>query len=76
MPFFPASGCRQSGSRIAVGTFRTTRDAKILDLTNLPRRFGFFEQQSDSSEVNRYAVDFLHSFVKSVAAKVQPPSPG
>jgi len=33
---------------------------------------GFFEQQSDSSEVNRYALDFLHSFVKSVAAKVQP----
>jgi hypothetical protein len=24
---------------IAVGTFRSTRDAKILDLTNLPRRW-------------------------------------
>jgi hypothetical protein len=57
---------------IAVGTFRTTRDAKILDLTNLPRRLGFFEQQPDSSEVNRYALDFLRSFVKSVAAKVEP----
>jgi hypothetical protein len=33
---------------------------------------GFFEQQSDSSTVNRYAIDFLHSFVKSLAAKVVP----
>ena len=57
---------------VAVGTFRTTRDAKILDLTNLPAQLGFFEQQSDSSEMNRYALDFLHSFVRSVAAKVQP----
>src|SRR5271163_422116 len=57
---------------IAVATFRTTREAKVLDLTRLPRRLRFFEQQSDSSSVNRYALDFLHSFVSSLAAKVEP----
>lgn len=57
---------------IAVGTFKFTRQATLLDLTKLPRRFGFFEQQSDSSSVNRYALDFLHSFVESLAAKVDP----
>jgi hypothetical protein len=57
---------------VAVGTFKFTRQAAILDLTTLPRRFGFFEQQSDSSTVNRYALDFLHNFVKSLAAKVEP----
>jgi hypothetical protein len=57
---------------IAVGTFRTTREAKVLDLTVLPKRFGFFEQQPDSSSVDRYALDFLHKFVKSLAAKVEP----
>lgn len=57
---------------IAVGTFKTTRDASILDLTRLPKRLGFFEQQPDSSEVNRYALEFLHRFVKSMAAKVAP----
>jgi hypothetical protein len=57
---------------IAVGTFQTTRDATVLDLTRLPRRLGFFEQQSDSSDVDRYALEFLHSFVKSLAAKVRP----
>jgi hypothetical protein len=56
---------------IAVGTFQTTRDATILDLTKLPRSLGFFEQQSDSSSVNRYALDFLHRFVKGLAAKVE-----
>lgn len=56
---------------IAVGTFRTTREMKVLDLTKLPRRLGFFEQQPDSSEVNRYSVAFLHNFVKSVSAKVE-----
>lgn len=55
---------------VAVGTFRTTREAKILDLTNLPRQFGFFETQSDSDDRNRYDLAFLHNFVKSVAAKV------
>jgi hypothetical protein len=59
---------------IAVGTFRTMREAKVLDLTKLPRRFGFFEQQPDSSEINRYDLAFLHSFVTSVAAKVEPGS--
>lgn len=57
---------------IAVGTFRTMREARILDLTTLPRRFGFFERQSDSDERNRYHLAFLHSFVKSMAAKVEP----
>jgi hypothetical protein len=44
---------------ITVGTFQTTRDAKVLDLTKLPRRLGFFEQQSDSSEVYRYSTGVL-----------------
>jgi hypothetical protein len=57
---------------IAVGTFRTMREATILDLTRLPKRLGFFEQQSETSEVNRYALEFLHRFVGSLAAKVQP----
>ena len=56
---------------IAVGTFRTSREMKLLDLTKLPRRLGFFERQPDSSELNRYTVAFLHSFVKSVSAKVE-----
>jgi hypothetical protein len=56
---------------IAVGTFQTMRDAKVLDLTKLPRRLGFFEQQSDSSEVDRYALEFLHRFVRSLAAKIK-----
>jgi hypothetical protein len=43
---------------IAVGTFRTSREMKLLDLTKLPRRLGFFERQSDSSELNRYTVAF------------------
>jgi HEPN/RES N-terminal domain 1/RES domain len=57
---------------IAVGTFQTKRDATVLDLTRLPRRLGFFEQQSDSSDVDRYALEFLHRFVKSLAAKLKP----
>jgi hypothetical protein len=57
---------------IAVGTFRTTRPATILDLTRLPCRLRFFEQQSDSSSIDRYALIFLHSFVLSVAARVEP----
>jgi hypothetical protein len=59
------------GLGIAVGTFRTARIAQVLDLTRLPERLGFFEQQSDSSSVDRYALDFLHSFVRSVAEKVK-----
>jgi len=58
--------------RIAVGTFRTMREATILDLTRLPKRMGFFEQQPDSSYVDRYALEFLHRFVQSLAAKVPP----
>ena len=57
---------------IAVGTFETTRNATILDLTRLPKRLGFFEQQSDASYVNRYTLEFLHRFVRSLAAKVEP----
>jgi HEPN/RES N-terminal domain 1/RES domain len=57
---------------IVAGTFRTGRSVVILDLTKLPRRLGFFEQQSDSSTIDRYVLDFLHSFVYSLAAKVEP----
>jgi HEPN/RES N-terminal domain 1/RES domain len=57
---------------IAVGSFRTTRDAMLLDLTDLPRPLGFFESQSDASTIDRYAVQFLHDFVESMAAKVEP----
>lgn len=56
---------------VMVGTFRTTRVANIVDLTNLPKRFGFFERQADSDERSRYDLAFLHSFVTSVAAKVE-----
>jgi len=55
---------------ISIGTFRTTRPTTVLDLTALPRPIRFFEVQSDSSTVDRYALSFLHSFVKSLAAKV------
>ena len=57
---------------IVVGTFRTTRKATILDLTKLPKRFAFFEQQPDSSPYDRNALEFLHDFVTSMAAKVEP----
>jgi hypothetical protein len=57
---------------IVTGTFRTNRQAHVLDLTRLPRRLGFFERQSDSDPTDRYAVAFLHRFVKSLAAKVEP----
>jgi HEPN/RES N-terminal domain 1/RES domain len=57
---------------ICVAIFRAMRDSLILDLTALPRRLRFFEEQSDSSEVNRYALNFLHEFVKDMAAKVEP----
>jgi hypothetical protein len=57
---------------IVVATFQTIRDALLLDLTKLPRPFTFFEQQRDSDPRNRYAIDFLHSFVTSLAAKVEP----
>lgn len=57
---------------IVVGTFRTTRNAAVLDLKKLPRPFAFFEQQPDSSTYDRYAINFLHRFVTSLAAKVEP----
>lgn len=56
---------------LAVGTFRTTRAALIFDLTALPRAYRFFEVQSDSDPVNRYVLSFLHSFVRSLAARVE-----
>ncbi len=56
---------------IWVGTFRTARPALILDLTALPRRYRFFEIEPDSSDADRYAIEFLHSFVESMAAKVE-----
>ena len=43
----------------------------VLDLTRLPRRLGFFEQQSDSGDRDRHAIQFLHRFVKSLAMKVE-----
>jgi hypothetical protein len=57
---------------IVVGTFRTTRIARVLDLTRFPRRLRFFEPRPDSNNVDRYALNFLHSFVRSLAAKVEP----
>jgi hypothetical protein len=56
---------------LAVGTFKTARDATVLDLTRLPNRLGFFEQQSDSDDRDRHAIEFLHRFVKSLAMKVE-----
>jgi hypothetical protein len=56
---------------ISVGTFKVMRQAIILDLTALPDRLGFFERQSDSSSIDRYTLDFLHEFVRSLAAKVE-----
>jgi hypothetical protein len=61
----------EPGLGIVVGTFKLMRDATILDLTQLPRQLGFFEQQSDSSSVDRYALTFLHRFVESLAVKVE-----
>jgi hypothetical protein len=55
---------------ISVGTFRTHRPARVLDLTALPRGLRFFEAQQDSSTVDRYTLAFLHSFVRSLAARV------
>jgi hypothetical protein len=57
---------------IVTGTFRTRRQIRVLDLTNLPERLGFFEQQSDASTIDRYGLEFLHRFVRSLAAKVAP----
>jgi hypothetical protein len=48
-----------------------SRPALTLDLTALPRRYRFFEVQSDSCTADRYAIEFLHSFVKSLAAKIE-----
>ena len=59
-------------SGILVGTFRTTRGFSILDFTVLPRRLRFFETQSDTDSRDRYALSFLHDFVLSLAAKVEP----
>ncbi len=54
---------------ISVGTFRITRDILVLDLTRLPRRPAFFENHYG---YDRYAVSFLHKFVGSLAARVEP----
>jgi hypothetical protein len=56
---------------ISVGTFATTRIMTLLDLAYLQRRFRFFESQSDSSEIDRDVLGFLHSFVTSIATKVE-----
>jgi hypothetical protein len=59
---------------IAVGTFRLTRKATVLDLTKLPPRVPFFKQEPETQEYSydRYGINFLHSFVASMAAKVEP----
>ncbi len=54
---------------ISIGTFRITRDILVLDLTRLPRRPAFFENHYG---YDRYAVSFLHEFVRSMAARVEP----
>lgn len=60
-----------SAADVSVGTFQTTRVVSVLDLTQLPERLGFFEMQSDSDDRDRYAIDFLHSFVSSLRVKVK-----
>ena len=57
---------------IAVGTFRTLRDLRIVDLTRLPRPLRFFEPQPETSIENRYVLSFLNSFGRSMAARVEP----
>lgn len=59
---------------IGVGTFRLTREATILDLTKLPDRVPFFKQEPEAQAYtfDRYGINFLHSFVTSVAAKIEP----
>ncbi len=54
---------------IVVGAFRVAKDVQVLDLTKLPARVPFF--QPDCS-YDRYALNFLHEFVQSLAAKVEP----
>jgi len=54
---------------IVVGTFKTTKDLRVLDLTNLPERISFFQPESSC---DRYALNFLHKFVRSLAEKVEP----
>jgi hypothetical protein len=56
---------------LAVGTFRTTRESAILDFTALPRLRRFFEGDSESTITDRYILSFLHSFVASLAEKVE-----
>jgi len=57
---------------ISVGVFETIRKLRVLDLTLLPRPLRFFEPQPESSTENRYVISFLSSFVKSMAAKIEP----
>ncbi len=57
---------------IAVGTFRTLRDLRIVDLTRLPRPLRFFEPQPETNIENRYVLSFLNSFGRSMAARVEP----
>lgn len=57
---------------IAVGTFRTLRDLRVVDLTRLPRPLRFFEPQPETSIENRYVLSFLNSFGVSMAAGVEP----
>lgn len=54
---------------IVVGTFRLAKDVRVLDLTNLPERVPFFHPDCT---FDRYALNFLHDFVRDLAAKVEP----
>jgi hypothetical protein len=58
---------------ISVGTFKTTREVTVLDLTRLPRRIPFFRQEPETQErpFDRSGIAFLHDFVASLAAKVE-----
>jgi HEPN/RES N-terminal domain 1/RES domain len=56
---------------LAIGTFRTLRPVKILDLTRLPRVLRFFERQPEISIENRDVVKFLNSFATDLARKIE-----
>jgi hypothetical protein len=57
---------------IAVGTFQTLSDLRVVDLTRFPRPLRFFEPQPEASEENRYVLSFLYNFGLSIAARVVP----
>jgi hypothetical protein len=54
---------------IVTGTFCFTRQVSVLDLTELPERVPFFDPDY---RADRYTIAFLHEFVQSMAARVEP----